>query len=201
MTRRWKVSPAISPSRKRAASKAGSGWPKRCPTSRSPAGRSDQYASRPSSSRARTCSSSGGPCSSRKCKSCAAATRNETCWSTWSIPTGSSKDRQRTRHHRFRLCHGEAATKFNAARISSSAEPTVRNAAGSRVSVSSGRTLGLLFSNHRVHAGLGAALPQRVLEHLPDLGILVLVFDLVAAFLDAFLLAHIGVLAPWPAEF
>ena len=37
--------------------------------------------------KATMCFAAGAPCSSRRCKSCAAAIRNGTCWSTWSIRT------------------------------------------------------------------------------------------------------------------
>ena len=39
-------------------------------------------------SRATTCSGSAARCSSRRCRSFAAATPNATCWYTWSIRTG-----------------------------------------------------------------------------------------------------------------
>lgn len=58
-------------------------------------------------------------CSSRKCRSCVAATPRETCSSIWFIPTGSSRARQRTRPRQYRSCRGDR-------RI-----PTFRNAATS----------------------------------------------------------------------
>ncbi len=45
----------------------------------------------------RWCSASRARCSSRRCRSCAAATPSATSWSTWSIRTGSSRVRRRTR--------------------------------------------------------------------------------------------------------
>jgi hypothetical protein len=52
--------------------------------------------------RARTCSAPAAPCSSRRCRSCAAATPSATCSFTWSIPTSSSMARRRTRPRRCR---------------------------------------------------------------------------------------------------
>jgi hypothetical protein len=51
-------------------------------TSRLPAGRLDRSGSRPSLSRARTYSVSAVRCSSRRCRSCAAAMSSATYWST-----------------------------------------------------------------------------------------------------------------------
>lgn len=65
---------------------------------------------RPRAIRARICSGSAAAFSSRKCKSSAAATPSETCWFTWSIRTGSSRGRRRTRRHQFRSCPGGSQT-------------------------------------------------------------------------------------------
>src|SRR3984885_6778664 len=47
-----------------------------------------RFGSRRSSSRAKMCSAPAARCSSRRCRSCAAATPSAMCSSTWFIPTG-----------------------------------------------------------------------------------------------------------------
>ena len=70
------------------ASKDGSDWPRRCRTFHWHAARSGRSVSNQNRSRATTCSASAARCSSRRCRSCAAATPSATCSSTWSTRTG-----------------------------------------------------------------------------------------------------------------